>query len=57
VARNYIHHNPVKHGYVDKWEDWLYSSAGDFVAEVGRDAVLKEWKEYPVMDMGQGWDD
>jgi putative transposase len=23
---NYIHHNPVKHGYVQKASDWTYSS-------------------------------
>lgn len=57
VARNYIHHNPVKHGYVGKWEDWPFSSAGDFIAETGREAVLKHWREYPVLDMGDGWDD
>ena len=24
---NYIHHNPVKHGLVDHWQNWLLSSA------------------------------
>ena len=24
---NYIHHNPVRHGYVDKWQEWPWSSA------------------------------
>ncbi|MCF7817208.1 MAG: transposase [Kiritimatiellales bacterium] len=57
VARNYIHHNPVKHGYVGKWEDWPFSSVGDFIAETGREAVLKHWREYPVLDMGDGRDD
>ena len=22
---NYIHHNPVKHGYVKKWQEWTFS--------------------------------
>jgi putative transposase len=57
VAGNYIHHNPVKHGYVGKWEEWPYSSAGDYIAEAGRETVLKQWKEYPILDMGEGWDD
>lgn len=57
VARNYIHDNPVKHGYVEKWEDWPYSSAGDFISESGREAVLKQWREYPILGMGVGWDD
>ncbi len=57
VARNYIHHNPVKHGYVEKWEDWPYASAGEYISIVGRDVVLKQWQEYPVLEMGDGWDD
>jgi len=57
VAMNYIHHNPVKHGYVERWEDWPYSSANGFIAEAGRAAALKQWQEYPVLDMGKGWDD
>jgi len=57
VARNYIHHNPVKHGYVEKWEDWPYSSAVDYITETGREKVLEQWQEYPVLDMGEGWDD
>ena len=27
---NYIHQNPVKKGYVEKPEDWKYSSAGNY---------------------------
>ena len=27
---NYIHTNPVKHGYVERPEDWRYSSIHDF---------------------------
>lgn len=29
----YIHNNPVKKGYVDKAEDWAYSSARNFFLE------------------------
>lgn len=27
---NYIHHNPVRAGFVEKAEDYLYSSSGDY---------------------------
>jgi len=27
---NYIHQNPVKAGFVEKEEDWINSSAGDY---------------------------
>ena len=26
TSRNYVHHNPVRHGYVDKWQTWPFSS-------------------------------
>jgi putative transposase len=29
----YIHHNPVKRGYVERPEYWLYSSARNFILE------------------------
>jgi putative transposase len=30
---NYIHYNPVKHGYVKKPVDWLYSSIHRYIAQ------------------------
>jgi REP-associated tyrosine transposase len=29
---NYIHNNPVKHGYVNKTIDWPYSTLHDYIA-------------------------
>ena len=54
---NYIHNNPVKHGYVDKWDKWFFSSAKQFLKEVGREQALKIWIQYPLFDYGKGWDD
>jgi putative transposase len=54
---NYIHHNPVKHGYVNQWTDWPFSSAADFIEEVGREKAIEIWKNHPVLDYGKGWDD
>jgi putative transposase len=54
---NYIHHNPVKHGWVEKWTDWPFSSAADYLATVGREEALRCWRSYPVLDYGKGWDD
>lgn len=28
---NYIHNNPVKHGYVKRWQDWPFSSAAEYL--------------------------
>jgi len=54
---NYVHHNPVKHGYADKWEDWPFSSAADYLGEMGRGAARKIWDSYPPGEYGKGWDD
>ena len=32
---NYIHNNPVKAGFVEKPEDYLYSSARDYIGIKG----------------------
>jgi putative transposase len=54
---NYLHHNPVKHGYTTKWTDWPWSSAHDYLERVGRPEALRLWQAYPVEEIGQGWDD
>src|SRR5437588_2859561 len=53
---NYVHHNPVHHGYVDKWTEWPWSSAGAFVLRVGRETASKIWREYPILELGKTWD-
>ncbi len=40
---DYIHHNPVKRGYVDKAEHWRYSSARDYVGQQGLLEVCTTW--------------
>ncbi|MCE7962164.1 MAG: hypothetical protein DYH05_06640 [Acidobacteria bacterium ACB1] len=54
---NYIHNNPVRHGYCRKWQDWSFSSASTFIDQFGREETLKIWNEYPTLDYGKGWDD
>jgi len=39
----YIHHNPVKRGYVDEAELWRYSSARDYLGEKGLLKVCRQW--------------
>ncbi len=53
---NYIHHNPVKHGFVEKWDLWPFSSAAQYLDEIGRDKAAEIWKAYPVLDYGKQWD-
>lgn len=57
VTVNYIHHNPVHHGYVKRWQDWPFSSAASFLEKVGREKAERIWKTYPILEYGKGWDD
>jgi putative transposase len=54
---NYILHNPVKHGYVTRWQDWPYSNAAEYLSETGHEEATRRWREYPILDFGAGWDD
>ena len=40
---DYIHYNPVKRGYVDKPEDWRYSSARVYAGQPGLMEVECDW--------------
>ena len=56
AALNYVHHNPVKHGYAGKWTDWPFSSAGAYLDAVGRERAAHDWREYDISEMGADWD-
>jgi putative transposase len=53
---NYVHHNPVRHGYAQKWQDWPWSSAAEYLERVGAARALTIWREFPVLDYGAKWD-
>ena len=53
---NYIHHNPVKHGYAEKWDQWLFSSATHYLNDIGKEKAAEIWKAYPILDYGKKWD-
>ena len=53
---NYIHHNPVKHGYVQKWQDWPFGSAVNFLNTFGREYTERLWRAYPIKRYGANWD-
>ena len=40
---DYIHHNPVARGYVDRPEHWRYSSARNYLGQPGLIEVCREW--------------
>ncbi len=43
---NYIHHNPVKHGYVEKSEDYKFCSYKQYY-ENDKEEVIKIMNKYP----------
>ncbi|HKO96139.1 MAG TPA: transposase [Pyrinomonadaceae bacterium] len=56
ATMNYIHNNPVKHGYVDRWQDWIWSSGPEFLERMGYERTLQIWREFPILDYGKKWD-
>ncbi|MCB1132956.1 MAG: hypothetical protein KDN05_17665 [Verrucomicrobiae bacterium] len=57
TALQYVLHNPVKHGHVRKWDVWKWSSARDYIGRIGREEAERRWREHPLLNFGQGWDD
>jgi len=53
---NYVHQNPVHHGYVSRWTDWPWSSARQYLAEVGTEEAKRIWLKYPILNYGKKWD-
>ena len=53
---NYIHHNAVHHRYAERWTDWRWSSATEYLELVGRTEARRTWEQYPVLDYGSKWD-
>ena len=54
---NYVHHNPVRHGYVERWTDWRWSSATQYLEQTGVEEAKRIWGDYPIRDYGKGWDE
>jgi putative transposase len=57
ASLNYIHANPVKHGHAAKADDWVWSSLSLYMEMVGREQLGQWWRQYPVGDYGEGWDE
>jgi len=56
ASLNYVHHNPVHHGYVKRWQDWPWSSARQYLEKVGSKEAKRIWLRYLVLDYGKKWD-
>lgn len=53
---NYIHQNPVKHGYVQEITDWPFSSYDYYLRTKGEEWLVDCWRRYPVIDYLTGDD-
>lgn len=47
---NYNHHNPVKHGYVDKMKDYKWSDFNEHIEKYGEEAVYERFESYPIIN-------
>jgi putative transposase len=52
----YVLNNAVRHGYVEKWQDWPYCNAREWLESIGRERAEQMWKEFPIDRYGDGWD-
>jgi putative transposase len=50
VRFNYIHHNPVKHGYVSQMADWAFSSYCYYHERKGEEWLADTFSQYPIVD-------
>jgi putative transposase len=53
---NYLHFNPVKHGWAASPYDWHESSVHWYLAHYGREWLRDLWVRYPVREYGATWD-
>ena len=53
---NYIHLNPVKHGFVDEIAAWPWSSYPEYLEHFGEGGIERMIAEYPIDQYGKGWD-
>jgi putative transposase len=47
---NYVHYNPVKHGYVKNLRDWPYSSLSTYLEAKSLDWLNDCWRSYPIRE-------
>jgi len=54
---NYLHYNPIKHGYVQRLHDWPFSSFWFYLETKGLEWLNECWRSYPIKDFRVGEDD
>lgn len=56
ASLNYVLNNTVHHAYVEKWQDWDWSNAREYLAGVGEEQAKANWLQYPIGNYGGKWD-
>jgi putative transposase len=56
ASLNYVLNNAVHHGYAQKWQEWDWSNADQYLDKTGAEEAARIWREYPVLDFGKKWD-
>lgn len=51
---NYIHHNPIKHDYTKKMEDYKFSSYNEWLKRNGQEWLYSSFELYPIIDFRIG---
>ena len=49
MRMNYIHQNPVKHGYVQRMKDYKFSSYHNYLSRYGKEWVRSCFEQYPII--------
>ena len=57
ASLNYMHGNPVKHGYVPWADQWPCSSIHGYLESLGRDYLRELWVRFAPLEMGKTWDE
>src|SRR5437588_12821740 len=52
----YVLNNAVRHRYVERWQQWPFCNASEWIEEVGREGAERMWKEFPIGNYGDDWD-
>ncbi|MBU1110907.1 transposase [Patescibacteria group bacterium] len=47
---NYVHQNPVKHGYVRRISDYKWSSVEEWIEKESKEWVVDCFRQYPIRD-------
>ncbi|BAZ11308.1 hypothetical protein NIES4071_31340 [Calothrix sp. NIES-4071] len=54
---NYIHNNPVKHGYAESIYEWGQTSVNWYLQEYGKEWMSDFFAKYYEENFGEDWDD